>query len=113
MGQFAIELMSTSPVVPVFGYRGTERGRLKSLCVNPPAVSITVASCWVLVGTMLGGRGSEYVTSVFYSGYVSGKVRNLWTGDYPFEPYEEIFISACSIIATTIRVVGKIEGGDC
>lgn len=112
MPQFAMELTSTTPHTPVVVYRGAETGRLKSICANLFVTTYPVASLWIEVGTMLGGRGEEFITAVFYSGYASHRIKALWIGDYPLSPYEEIYVRGCSYVSTDIRITGKIETGD-
>ena len=113
MPQFAIDLRPTNTVTYVSAYRKAEGGRLKSVVVTQPGpLSWSIRKLFVVVGTMQGGRGDEFITAVFCSKYFSWRDMVGWTGDYPFAPYEEIFVKALSDGAGDIRVVGTIEIGD-
>lgn len=112
MSQFVIELESTNAVTYTEGYRKTEEGRLRSVIVTyPGAFGATGKSLYVVAGCMQGGRGVEFITVIFFSKYFSWRDMTGWTGDYPFDPYEEIFCWALSDGNRSIRLVGKIDLG--
>jgi len=113
MAQFTIELRSTNTVVYTEAYRKAEAGRLRSVIVAyPGAFAATGKSLYVVAGCMQGGRGLEFITVVFFSKYFSWRDMVGWTGDYPLDPYEEIFCWALSDGDRDLRLVGKIEVGD-
>jgi hypothetical protein len=66
----------------------------------------------VEVGTMLGGIGIEYITSVFFSGYFWVGNMGSWVGHYPLDASEVVFVRAYSFSTLPIRVAGKVEIGD-
>lgn len=110
MPQFAIELRPTSGLIFTEAYRGAEVGRIESVAVSfPGPITLVWGELFVTVGTMLGGRGYEFITAVFTSSYVSTNNLGGWTGSYLLEPYEEIFAWAKAVTAIDIRIVGKIS----
>lgn len=110
MPQFAIELRPTSRLLFTEAYRGAEVGRVESVAVSfPGPIAAGWGTLFVITGTMLGGRGYEFVTSVFTNSYVSINSPGGWTGSYLLEPYEEIFAWAKAAFAIDIRIVGKIS----
>lgn len=112
MGQFSLSITPTSPLIFTSAFRGTERGRLKSLAVATLGLDFIWGRMFLEVGTVIGGRTDEYKVAVFYSGYLSGNNTFLWTGDYPFEAAEEIYVRAKAITSLEIRVTGKIDFED-
>jgi hypothetical protein len=112
MASFTITVTPNSAITPVEGYRVSELGRLKSVAVVFVGPTTDWGRVYVQVGSMVGGRGMDYVGAMFYNGYVSRKHLGMWNGDYPFDPYEEIFVYAWAMTTRTIRVTGKIEIGD-
>ena len=113
MAAFNIDVDPVSPSTAGEGYRGAETGHLRSVAVSFRGPLIDFGRVYVQVGSMLGGRGTEYVVAMFINAYVSNKFFPGWTGDYPFSPYEEIFVRAWANTSRTVRVMGKIDIGDC
>lgn len=109
MPQCVIELRPTSSLIFTEAYRKVEHGVLESVvCTYPGPITAGWAQLLVVVGCMLGGRGYEFVTALFVSGYSSPNQVLGWTGHYTFEPYEEVFVWAKTRFAIDIRIVGKI-----
>jgi hypothetical protein len=113
MANFTLSVAVSGLGVPTVAYRATERGRLKSIACGYEAISPDWGRLYVMIGTMLGGLGLEYMTALFYQGYISIRHFGFWTGDYPFDSYEDVFVWGYSSVARTVRIVGKVESMDC
>lgn len=113
MPQFVVDLRPTSALIFVEEYRKVEHGVLESVvCTYPGPITAGWAQLLVVCGCMLGGRGYDFITALFISEYTSPNHMASWTGQYTFEPYEEIFVWAKSRFSVDIRVVGKIVVGE-
>ena len=112
MAQFILTVTPTSPATFTTAYRTTERGRLKSVAAAAYGVDLPWGGYFIQVGTMLGGRGDDCITAFFYSGLLSQNNTMLWTGDYPFDPWEEFFVRAKGVSAILLKIIGKVEMRD-
>lgn len=112
MAQFALEIPAGF-AAGGFVYRRVETGTLESVsCISIPYGFDSYGELWVEVGAMLGGRGNEFITVVFMSGYVASHSRPRWTGTYHVDPYEEIYARFHGVLYRTLRIVGKVYVGD-
>jgi len=73
-------------------YIGTLRGRLNAVSAFVVGVSCQDARIFVQIGTMLGGRGSEFRQNVLASGYLGSTTGVSWQGDIPIQETEEVYI---------------------
>lgn len=105
--------MPQSVLVRAEEYRKSERGYLTSVAVSSFGITAALGVCYVVAGSMLGGRGDEFVCAVFFNDYVSTMGLGSWTGKYPLDPFEEIFLWVWADLGPSVRCVGKIETGDC
>lgn len=109
MPQFEFNLVLASPVTWGFGSRTVEKGRLKSLSVVPVVNITTYANTFIVIGTTIAPVADDRPSAIFFAGYVSQSAQFIWSGDYPFSPYEIVFAKGRSILLVTLRIVGVTE----
>lgn len=109
MPQFEFNLAMTSPIGWTFAQRTVEKGRLKALSIVPVVSSMYYAQTFVVVGTTIAPVMDQRPSAIFFAGYVSPSCQFIWTGDYPFSPYEIVFARGRSIVNVTVRIVGVTE----
>lgn len=112
MAQFEFNVVATTYLQWQYGSRVVEKGRLRSICVTPVVGVISWATTFVVIGTTLAAVADDRPSAIFFSGYVSPVSQFIWSGDYPFSPFETFFAKARSLILCTLRVVGNTELGD-
>lgn len=112
MAEFAIDIISASPLLWTEGFHSTEKGRLKSIAIQAPGGGTAQGMIYCVAGAMSGGSGTPYIKAVFFEGYVSETEYGHWEGDYPLEAGDRLFFRARSIITFTLRLAGRIDIGD-
>lgn len=112
MAQFEFNVVLTSAITWAYGYRTVEKGRLKSLSVMPIVGTPGFAQTFLIIGTTLASPGDDRPSGIFFSGYVTSTQQFIWSGDYPFSPFEFVFGKGRSMVNVTLRIVGVTELGD-
>lgn len=111
MAQFEFNIALASPTTWAYAKRVVEKGRLRSLSVIPVVGTAGYAQTFLIIGTTLADVIDERPSGIFFSGYVSRSSQYIWSGDYPFSPYEMVFAKGRSMVNVTLRIVGVTELG--
>ena len=86
------------------------RGRLKAVSAFVIETSCHDARIFCQVGTMMGGRGSEFRQNILAHGYIGSTTGINWTGDVPIQETEEVYIWLWPSSAQTVLL--RIETED-
>jgi hypothetical protein len=112
MASFSVTLNVQVYNVWVYTYRTIERGYLQGLSVNMLTAAIPIPTCYIVAGIMTGGRGDEFVSVTFFSGYISRLEMSMWTGKYVVEAYDIFFVKGRSFENVDVKIGGSIVLGD-
>lgn len=110
MGTSTIPLTSGTTRTLQPEYIDNLRGRLKAVTAFVIESTIPDADLFVQIGTMLGGRGSEFRQNVLASGYIGSTTGVNWTGNIPIQETEIVYIWLWS--STAASVLLRVETED-
>lgn len=96
-----------------FHFRVVERGYIQGIATTMHEKGIPYPDVYVVIGMMSGGQGDAFISTVFYSGYISQNKMYLWTGNYRVEAYDTFFVKTKSFTSTDFVVAGSVVSGDC